>query len=198
MSSVLSFYPPIVGPPTKFFDILTGSYIDSYVITGDTYSLPIPFVVVNQVLDINVNQSPDVQLFIANGDTPNTAVSFQGKALGGFNLVMSLGPNMVTWLRNYITNTESLGSQYEGPLSLYIKPVMTKIQLASPSQGVSALNDEAVFGVTAEAPVSDEYVGGAPNDLFYTAWVFKKPMTVQYYVSGVMKYITMTSQFTAN
>jgi hypothetical protein len=198
MSSVLSYYPPIVGPPTKFFDILTGGYDDNYVIPGDVYSLPIPFIVVNQVLDININQSPDVVSFITNGDTPITAVSFQGKAMGGLNLVMSLGPNIITWLRNYITNSESLGSQYDGPLSLYIKPVMTKIQLAVPSQGVSALNDESVFGVTDEAPVSDEYIGGAPNDLFFTAWIFKKPMTIQYNLSGVMKYITMTSQFSAN
>lgn len=198
MSSVLSYYPPIVGPPTKFFDILTGSYEDGYVVALNTYFMPIPFVVVNQVLDINVNQSPDVEAFINNGVSPSTAVSFQGKAMGGLNLIMSLGPNMVTWLRNRIQNEEGLPSPYEGPLNLYVKPVMTKVQMAAQGQGVSPLNDEAVYGVTEQAPSSDEYIGGAPNDLFFTAWVFKKPMTIQYIVETGMKYLTMTSQFSAN
>jgi hypothetical protein len=76
---------------------------------------------------------------------------------------------------------------------------MTKIQMAAPAQGVGALNDEAVYGITTEAPTSTEYIGGGTSQNFYTAWVFKTPITIQYETAaGGYKYLTMTSQFTAN
>lgn len=199
MSSVLSYYNKPKAPPSKFFDVLTGAYSDSFVISGNTYDMPIPFVVANQVLDINVNQSPDVQTFVDGGNTPSTAVNFQAKMMGGSSLVDALGPNMIAWLKNRIENEESLGSEYTGPLNLYVKPFMTKIQLAAPQQGISPLNDESVYGITTEAPTSSEYIGGNFENNYYTAWVFKSPITIQYVgVSGEFKYLTMTSQFTAN
>lgn len=197
MSSVLASFAPIAQPPTKFFDILTGVYTENLIAAN--YGLPIPFVVVNQILDINVAQSSDVQTFVTNGDTPGTGVSFQGKVMGGGSLVKSFGPNMTEWLRNRITNAEGLGSQYSGPLVLYVRPFMVKIQLAAQAQGANPLNDEAVYGITTEAPTQTEYIGGSPSNNFLTAWVFKTPMSVQYEdASGVSKYLTMTTQFSAN
>jgi hypothetical protein len=199
MSSVISGFASTPTLPTKFFDILTGSYEDDFIISGDTIAMPIPFVVNNQVLDINVNQSSDVQAFVDAGDSPGTAVLFQGKVMGGASLVKSFGPNMTTWLRNRIQVAESLGAAYSGPLTLYIRPFMTKIQLAAPRQGFGPLNDESVYGITTEAPTSTEYIGGATNDNFFTAWVFKTPMTVEYLqANGSPSYLTMTTQFSAN
>lgn len=197
MSSVLRSFASTSGPATKFFDILTGGYNDN--VLADGFSLPIPFVVTNQVLDINVNQSTDIETFVNNGDSPGNSINFQGKVMGASSLVKSFGPNMTLWLRNHIWTIESLGSQYTGPLVLYVRPLMTKIQLAAPAQGYIPLNDEAVYGVTTEAPTGTEYTGGSANNNFFTAWVFKTPMTVQYLAAdGSAKYITMTSQFSAN
>lgn len=197
MSSVLRFYGQIAKPPTKFFDILTGSYSENIIVNG--YDLPIPFTVTNQVLDININQSTDVESFVNNGDSPNTTVSFQGKVIGGASPVHSFGSNMTHWLNKRIQSIEGLPSEYSGPLSLYIRPLMTKVQLASPAYGESPLNDEAVYGVTSEPPTGPEYIGGGVTNDYFSAWVFKTPMTVQYLQSpGVYKYITLTSQFSAN
>jgi hypothetical protein len=197
MSSVLRFYGQVAKPPTKFFDILTGSYNENVILSG--YDIPIPFTVANQVLDINVAQSTDVESFVNNGSYPSTAVSFQGKIIGGASPVHSFGPSMTRWLNKHIQSVEGLPSEYNGPLSLYIQPLMTKIQLASPAYGVSPLNDEAVYGVTTEPPTGPEYIGGNATNDYFTAWVFKTPMTVQYVQSpGVYKYITLTTQFSAN
>lgn len=199
MSSIHSAYAHISGPPTKFFDVLTGSYDDNFVVSGQTYQMPIPFTVSNQVLDINVNQSADALAFVNNGDTPSTAVSFQAKVMGGASLIKSFGENMTTWLRNRIQNAEGLGAPYAGPLTIYVRPFMTKIQVAAPRQGDSPLNDESVYGITTEAPTSTEYIGGGTTQNFYTAWVFKTPMTVQFEsAAGGYQYLTMTSQFSAN
>jgi hypothetical protein len=198
MSSVLSFYHPAPAPPTKFFDVLTGSYQDSIINAPNTVNMPIPYIVTNQVLDINTAQSSDVTLFVNSGNAPSNTVSYQAKVMGGTNLIISLGPNITTYLRILIQNIESLPSQYSGPLELYIKPVMTKIQTVAQAQGDSPLNDEAVWGVTTEPPVSDQYIGGGPSQNFFTVYVFRSPMTIRYTISGTDKYLTFTSQFSAN
>jgi hypothetical protein len=105
---------------------------------------------------------------------------------------------MITYLRNWIDNIETIGAAYTGPLVLYIQPFMKKVQMANPSFGINgegAFERDRSWGITTEAPVSGEYIGGGPTNNYFTAWVFKTPMTIQYQVGGVYKYITMTTQF---
>lgn len=198
MSSVQSAFARVDKPPTKFSALITPSYDDNSLVSGETIRLPIPFMVSNQVLDINVNQSSVVQALVTNGTEPNDQSSLQGKAFGGASLIKSFGPNMITYLRNWINEVETLGAAYTGPLVLYIQPFMTKVQMAIPSFGIAnagAFERDRSWGITTQAPVSGEYIGGGPTDKFFTAWIFKTPMTIQYEVAGGYKYITMTSQF---
>jgi hypothetical protein len=198
MSSVQSAFGRIDKPPTKFAALITPSYEDNSLVTGEDIDIPIPFTVTNQVLDINVNQSSDIQTFVNDGTQPENRSNVQGKAFGGASLVKSFGPNMTTYLRNWIENIESLGAAYSGPLILYIQPFMTKVQLANPRfvQPDGAFERDRSWGITTEAPVSTEYTGGGTNDNFFTAWIFKTPMTIQYETAaGGYKYITLTSQF---
>jgi hypothetical protein len=199
MSSVQSGFARIDKPPTKFSALITPSYDDNTIVTGATIRTPIPFTVVNQELDINVNQSTVIQTFVNNGTAPQDQASIQGKAFGGVKTITSFGPNMTNYLRNWINNIETLGAAYTGPLVLYIQPSMTKVQLANPKFAIpnaGAFERDRSWGISTEAPVSTEYTGGGPNDNFFTAWIFKTPMTVQYVTAaGGFKYITMTSQF---
>ena len=198
MSSVQSAYATIHKLPTKFSSLITPSYDDAVIVTGESIRLPIPFTVVNQVLDINVDQSSDIQTVVTNGTAPDDQSSLQGKAFGGASLIISFGANMTTYLRNWINNIESLGAAYTGPLVLYIQPFMTKVQMADPSFGITssgAFRRDRSWGITTQPPISGEYIGGSPANNYFTAWIFKTPMTIQYEVAGEYKYITMTSQF---
>jgi hypothetical protein len=202
MSSVVSAFSEIHRTPTKFVSLITPSYIDSVIVpripTPIEIELPIPFTVNNQVLDINVNQSSDIQLFVNNGTEPTDQSNLQAKAVGGASLINSFGTNMTKYLRNWINNIETLGAAYTGPLVLYIQPFMTKVQMANPSFGINNVgifDRDRSWGITTEAPVSGEYIGGGPTNNYFTAWIFKTPMTIQYQVGGQYKYITMTSQF---
>jgi hypothetical protein len=198
MSSVQSAFARTEKLPTKFSSMISPAYDDSTLVTGETIRMPIPFIVVNGVLDINVNQSADIQTFVNNGTSPDNEPGLQGKAFGGVKLVTSFGPNMTTYLRNWINQLETLGGAYTGPLVLYIQPSMTKVQLANPNfsiNGSGPFDTNRSWGITTEAPVSGEYTGGGTPDNFFTAWIFKTPMTIQYVISGGFKYITMTSQF---
>jgi hypothetical protein len=190
MSSVQSAFAKTSKPPTKFAALLTPSYTDGGI------DMPIPFTVVNQVLDINVNQSSAIQTFVNAGTEPGQETKVQGKAFGGASLVTSFGTNMTTYLRNWIEEEE--GDAYTGPLVLYIQPLMTKVQLANPSLAIpnGAFETDRSWGITTEAPVSNEFIGGGPTNNYFTAWIFKTPMTVQYVTTSGFKYINMTSQFT--
>jgi hypothetical protein len=195
MSSVLSAYADTVKLPTKFSSLITPSYQDDVIVTGETIDMPIPFTVVNQILDINVSQSTAIQTFVDNGTRPRHNPSIQGKAFGGTRLIVSLGTNLINYFRNWIGEEEE--ETYTGPVVLFIQPVMTKVQLANPSfaDDVGAFETERSWGITTEAPVSGEFTGGGTANNFFTAWIFKTPMTVQYVAAGGFKYITMTSQF---
>lgn len=163
---------------------------------GKSIEMPIPFTVENQVLDINVSQSADVQTLVDDGTEPDEYADIQGKALGGVKTITSLGPDMTRYLRNWIKLIESLGAAYTGPLVIYIQPVMTKVQLANPVfADPGPFKRDSSWGITTEAPVSTEYTGGGLTNNFFTAFIFKTPMTIQYVASGGFKYITMTSQF---
>ena len=197
MSSVQSAFASIDKPPTKFAALITPAYEEDSFFNNQ--ELPIPFTVVNQVLDINVNQSSDIQTVVNNGTEPLDRPNIQGKVFGGASLVKSFGPNMTTYLRNWIDTIESLGAAYTGPLVLYIQPFMTKVQIANPRfavENAGPFERDRSWGITTEAPVSTEYTGGGPNDNFFTTWIFKTPMTIQYVTAaGAFKYITLTSQF---
>jgi hypothetical protein len=196
MSSVQSAFAKVDKPPTKFFSLITPSYDDTTLVTGETIEIPIPFTVENGVLDINVSQSSVIQALVNDGDAPQLRSNIQGKALGGARLVTSFGPNMTTYLRNWIDGIEALGAPYSGPLVLFINPVMTKVQIANPVfLNSGAFERDRSWGISTEAPVSTEYIGGEPVNKYFTAWIFKTPMTVRYAVAGGFKYITMTSQF---
>ena len=198
MSSVLSAFAGAYKLPTKFSALITPSYEDNSIVTGEGIDMPIPFTVVNGVLNINVNQSADIQTFVNTGQDPLSRANIQAKTFGGEKPVTSLGPDMITYLRNWITQIELLGSVYTDPLVIHIKPLMTKVQIANPSFTVpnsGAFERDRSWGITTEPPVSSEYTGGKAANNYYTAWIFKTPLTVQYTASSGFKYITFTTQF---
>jgi hypothetical protein len=176
----------------KFDNISTPCYYDNDL--GD--DTPIPFTVVNGVLDIAINNS-SIETFINDGNEPQDDTEFQVKQMGGRRLITSLGSNFTTYLRNRIDNIDSLGSPYSGELVIFVKPVMTKIQLAQPGE-VQGLTFENVYGVNDYPPTSDEYIGGDESNKYFTSWVFFKPLTVRFVSSGSAtgyKYMTFSTHY---
>ena len=86
MSSVQSALAGAYRLPTKFSALITPSYEDGTIVTGQTIDMPIPFTVLNGALDINVNQSTAIQTFVNNGTAPESRANIQAKAFGGARL----------------------------------------------------------------------------------------------------------------
>lgn len=182
----------VSGKEGKFDNISTPTYSDNIL---NEY-IPIPFTVKNGVLDIAITNS-SVETFVNNGDAPNDDTEFQAKQMGGRRLVTSLGPNFITYLRRLIQNIDSLGAMYSEELTIFIKPVMSKIQLAQPGQ-VQGLTFENAYGVNNYPPTSDEYVGGDQSNKYFTSWIFYKPLSIRF-VSPLSatgyKYITFSTHY---
>ena len=103
----MSAFRTFAVPKTSVTNVVTPntlSYLDSIV---DDY-LPVPFVTRNGVLDIAVQDNVTADLL-----TPATFVAdfdrndFQASVMSGLSPVSSLGPNMVTFLKNFIANNYS-------------------------------------------------------------------------------------------
>jgi hypothetical protein len=192
MTSLQSGFAQPVRVTSKYTNISTPSYSDSTF--GE--SVPIPFTVVNETLDIAITNS-SVQSFIDNGNSPDDDTEYQAKGMGGRRLVTRLGENMVTYLNNLIESNDGLGSPYSGELVIYVKPVMTKVQIAQPGN-VQGLTFENVYGVNDQPPTSDEYVGGDLTNNFYASWVFYSPMTIRYVSPSSTtgyRYITFSTHY---
>lgn len=165
MSSVLRAFA-VSGKDSKFDNISTPSYFDDPL----DNDIPIPFTIINGVLDIAITNS-SVQDFINNGNTPADDTEYQAKQMGGRRLVTSIGPNFKTYLQRRIQNIDSLGALYSDELTIFVNGVMTKVQLAQPGQ-VEGLTFENVYGVNDHPPSSDEFIGGNVSNKYFTSWVF--------------------------
>ena len=138
-----------------------------------------------------------MQTFVDNGNSPEDDTEYQAKGMGGRRLVTRLGENMVSYLNNLIESNDGLGSPYSGELVIYVKPVMTKVQIAQPGN-VTGLTFENVYGVNDQPPTSDEYVGGDLTNNFYATWVFYSPMTIRYVSPSSTtgyRYITFSTHY---
>ncbi len=189
MTSISRTFSQNVRQTTKFHAFITPTYENAL---GD--ETPIPFTVVNQVLDINVSENAQIAAFVAAGTNPQDNPEMQGKLIGGAATVNALGPNITTWLRKNIQAEETLTDPYAGPLNIYIRPLMTRVQ-SVPFTQLPAFRSENVYGISTEAPTSTGYIGGSPTDNYLSFYIFKTPLTVQFVSdSGAFKYLTLTSQ----
>ena len=191
MSSIVRAFA-VHGKDSKFDNISTVTYED---VTLGPY-VPIPFTVKNGVLDIAITNS-SVEDFVNNGTAPGDETEYQAKQMGGRRLVTSIGPNFNTYLRKRIQDIDTLASSYSGELTIFVNPVMTKVQLAQPGE-VLGLTFENVYGVNTTAPSSDEYIGGNELNKYFTSWVFYKPLTIRFVSSASItgyKYITFSTHY---
>lgn len=179
MSSILRYTATTKELPVKFTGI-SGPYYDD-----STYGYQLfPFTFKNGVLDLNINSDNFITAF-NDGDSPSstgTSGYKYGKLMGGSGLVTSLGPNMVQYIKNW------LSPDADTPIAIYTNGVMTKVQYSD--NNTLDADDEAYTNSTIP-PSGDNYVWGGETDKFKTAWIFKQPLTFTCVVSGVTRYVTL-------
>ena len=193
MSSLLRQRVEPKHTDTRLLSIRSPSYVS--VLYGSSVIL-FPFTYSNGVLDLNIQD--DVQSLITAGtfDAGNNHL-FPVKLLGGTHMVSSIGSNFDAYVRSVIKNINSLAYNYTNSITVYVPPVVTKVQASMPVAGqlpplliTRSMHDSLV------PPSSDGYnYAGSDSDHWRTYWVFKTPLTLQYIIGVTNKYLTFTTRF---
>lgn len=184
MSSVSRSYGTAKAE-TKFVPIKSLTFYN-----GDHYVL-VPFNVTNGVLDF-LTTDTGFTPSDGNGDDSGFPSWRMVKPMGGSQLVTTLSANFKTWFNNWEGNVDT------NSISIFIAPIMTKVQMTVPSGG-SILNSQYVLrtGLT-EAPTSDQFVTGNDNNEYNSVWVFKTPLVIKYRLNddSTDYYASLYTQFT--
>ncbi len=192
MTSVTRFLAVTKELPVKFTGISGPWYNDTVAGQRQLY----PFTVSKQgVLDLNIDYDDFITWF-NNGNEPSstgTSGYAAAKLLGGQQLITALGPNFKQYIRNwYTTNSPNIdgGTSGDSPITIYVNPVMTKVQLCKESM---VDTDNTPFTNGTEPPSGDNFIFGTTTDSFKTSWIFKTPLTFTYLSGGEPRYVTMYS-----
>jgi len=181
-------------PKTSVTNVVTPQtlcYYDNGV--SDEY-LPIPYTVSNGVLDIAVQDNVNADLLTPASFTDDFSdPSFQASIMGGLSPVSSLGPNMVTFLKNFIANEYDNATDYAlvTNLEIYNAPTMTKIRF-------NYIRDENTYQFDTVAPVktTPDPVSGDSSNNYRVVSIFKSPLVVSFKYDGSdTRYLTFTSTF---
>ena len=180
--------------PTNVTTPNTISYNDSDI--GE--QIPIPFTVRDGVLDIAIQDNVTADLLTPETFTEdgfNDQPYFQSSLIGGNHLVNSLGPNMVTFLKNFIADEYDNATDYNlvTDIEIYNAPTMTKLR-------INYISDENTYQFSNTAPAK-----ATPDPLAYDASssnsyrvvaIFKSPLVVSFKYDGSdTRYLTFTSAF---
>ena len=190
----MSVLRSLAVPKTAVTNVTTPntlSYDDNLI--GDY--LPIPYTVSNGVLDIALIDNVAVDLLnptTYDGDF-NNQPDFQASVMGGLAPVSSFGPNMVTFLKNFIAANNGDVADYNlvSNIEIYNAPTMTKIRY-------NYIREENVYQFSDVAPAKStpDPVWGEPSNNYRVVWIFKSPLVVSYKFDGSnTKYLTFTSAF---
>jgi len=200
-------YSQLYKKGIQFLGITTPSYLDTTIIgPAGSYNIagtfiPIPFSYKNGVLDINIQNNVSFNLINTLGVGPLNYQFTTVKEMGGFGQVISLGPNMTTWLTNWLSTT------YPNPQFSVNQPA-TVIKLQMPLDSANLIDGsqfgtykanaligyQTTFAITPSAPTTN-FVTGSPSTKFYTFWAFRTPLVIQVKYSSGTVYVTLNSTF---
>ena len=184
MTSILRYTAVLKDTPVKMVGISGPYYYDT--IYGGL--LLFPFTYNNGVLDIAYVNNFEANMVNSTNNPPLATGGDQTlgcKLMGGNELVTSLGPNFIAYIRAWKIDPTAI-------VSIYINPVMTKIQSA-PKSALTGGNSDG-YEEVAFPPSSDEYIWGSGDNAYQTSWIFKSPITIKLIkTNNTVSYITLSS-----
>jgi hypothetical protein len=157
----------------------------------------------NGVLDIAIQDNVAENLlnpeefYDFDDNDQNQQVDFQASLIGGNLPVDSLGPNMLTFLKNFIANYETNTSNYNlvTNIQIYNAPTMTKLRFNYINNEYTYKFDDVAPAKATPDPIAHD---ASLSNSYRVVAIFKSPLVVSYkYDGGVTKYVTFTSSFDA-
>lgn len=179
--------------PTNVTTPNTLSYYDN----GVNDYFPIPFTVRDGVLDIAIQDNVTSDLLTPGTFTGdfNEQPDFQASLIGGNHVVESLGPNMLTFLKNFIAWNYNTANDYNlvTDIEIYNAPTMTKLRFNYiPEENTYRFDTVAPVKTTPDPLAYD----ASPSNSYRVVAIFKSPLVVSFKYDGSnTRYVTFTSAF---
>jgi hypothetical protein len=182
----------------KGHDVAYTQYTGPSYTAVDTKIYPIPFLVNNGILDINIdNQYVDDLINVDSTHYLATSVvtAYRVKMMGGLKQVSSLSANTVQFLSHIIETYGPGEPAVPSNIRVYTPCVMTKIQISKSLSTWPSVTGNAGTGFSNTPPSSDSFVTGTFQNNYLTAWVFKTPLVVEFMQDGIKGYFTLNGTF---
>jgi hypothetical protein len=171
MSSVLSGFRGRSDLP-----IPNGAVVVSF-LDGDDNSLPVPFTFNNGILDMDFSSGFSSNKSI---ETDNAYLRYSINAL---HLVTGIGPNLIAWMEN-------AGGADAGSVRMYDNAIVIRANAIQPFTNVDSEepNVENVTGTSSTPYNFTNSAGSVANNNYYSTYLFKKALVLQYTVEGTTQY----------
>lgn len=157
----------------------------TYLSSGNEVPIPLTFNKRGNVLDLDFSGGFTSTTSINS----NTTIFVQGSTFSALHMVMALGPNFIVWAENRLSATP-------GSLIMYKNPVIVRANALQINLEPNSVNSWDTGILT---PVDFELAAGSPtlND-YYSTYLFKTPLVLQYESGGTTRYAIMNTQFEGN
>lgn len=132
------------------------------------------------VIDFDFSSGFDASTSIGSSQT----AFVRGQSFGSDQLVLGIGPNIISWL-------ETSGSADAGTVQVYELPIVCRVNQLEINQEPNNVNAMR----TSSTPFSFDQAAGSPTNNYYSTYVFRKPLVVQYLNSGTLEYRIFTTQW---
>lgn len=171
MSSVLSGYRGRSDVP-----IPNGAVVVSFLDANDI-SIAVPFTFNNGILDMDFSSG-----FSSNKSIDTDNVYFR-YSINALHLVTGIGPNFIAWM-------EDAGNADAGSVSIYENAIVIRANGIQPFTDDNTLNPnvEDVTGTSSTPYNFTNSAGSVANNNYYSTYLFKKALVLQYTVSGATQY----------
>lgn len=149
---------------------------------GDDAPIPLTFNKRGNILDLDFGAN-----FTATTPvTDHVAIYVQGSTFSALHMVMALGPNFLSWATN------NLGAD-AGSVSMYQNPVVVRANALQIDLDPNSVNS---WGTAITIPPNFQSAAGSPAlNSYYSTYLFRTPLVLQYTVGGATRYAVMNTQF---
>lgn len=157
----------------------------TYTSGGNDAPIPLTFNKRGNVLDLDFSGDFNASTSV----NTNNVFYVQGSTFTALHMVMELGPNFIAWAENDLGATP-------GSIVMTSKPVVVRANALQTNLDPNSVNSWDT-GIT--TPVNFELAAGSPafND-YYSTYLFKTPLVLQYDNAGTTNYAVMNTQFEGN
>lgn len=180
MSSVLRTTSANIELPNPN-NVITPLYADV-----NEMNVPVPFSLTrNGVFDMDFSSGFDTTKSIETNET----IFIRGSSFGALRTVNAIGPNIKAWF----VARESADSA--STVTLYKAPIVVRTNIVTPQL---TPNDVDCYDAGLLDPPMFDFASGTTQNNYYSTYLFRTPMVIQYVHGGTTKYAVINTQFEGN